>query len=123
MGVFSQSDPPIALFAAGGRRHGRWIRGCAAARVQRLIGGVSASFGHPKLTPRHLSFHRRRSATAWDTVEELNAAASHAKATKTSDPLEEYCEGNPDADECRVYGENFCMHHSLADPLPIKRAS
>ena len=47
---------------------------------------------------------RPRSASAWDTVEELNAAASHAKAAKV-DPLEQYCEGNPDADECRVYGE------------------
>jgi hypothetical protein len=47
------------------------------------------------------------SAAAWDTVEELSAAASHAKeAAKTkSDPLEQYCEGNPDADECRVYDE------------------
>lgn len=46
------------------------------------------------------------SATAWDTVEELSAAASHAKEqAKSSDPLEKYCEGAPDADECRVYGE------------------
>ncbi len=44
------------------------------------------------------------SATAWDTVEELSAAASHAKdQAKKLDPLEQYCEGNPDADECRVY--------------------
>ncbi|KAL4548005.1 hypothetical protein Ndes2526B_g07217 [Nannochloris sp. 'desiccata'] len=43
-------------------------------------------------------------ATAWDTVEELSAAASHAKEqAKKLDPLEQFCEGNPDADECRVY--------------------
>jgi hypothetical protein len=53
------------------------------------------------------------SATAWDTVEELSAAASHAKdtakATNASDPLEQYCGENPDADECRVYGKSACM--------------
>eukprot|EP00892_Ulva_mutabilis_P010730 jgi/Ulvmu1/8029/UM004_0266.1 len=43
-------------------------------------------------------------ATAWDEVEELSAAASHkADATAVKDPLEEYCETAPDADECRVY--------------------
>lgn len=44
------------------------------------------------------------SASAWDTVEELNAAASHAKdAAKSKDPLEQYCAEDPAADECRVY--------------------
>lgn len=43
---------------------------------------------------------------AWDVVEELDAARSHkaaaAKANPaSSDPLEQFCEGNPDADECR----------------------
>jgi len=37
-------------------------------------------------------------------VEELNAAASHAKAKNTpEDPLEKFCEDDPSADECRVY--------------------
>jgi len=50
------------------------------------------------------------SAAAWDTVEELSAAVSHAKAAKaadptSNDPLEKYCADNPDADECRVYGK------------------
>ncbi|KAG0556235.1 hypothetical protein M758_11G036400 [Ceratodon purpureus] len=35
-------------------------------------------------------------ATAWDDVEA-------AKKEKVSDPLEEFCEDNPEADECRVY--------------------
>ncbi|GFH23887.1 CP12 domain-containing protein [Haematococcus lacustris] len=43
-------------------------------------------------------------AAAWDTVEEVSAAISHKKAAeKALDPLEQYCEGAPDADECRVY--------------------
>uniref|UniRef100_A0ACD5X045 Uncharacterized protein n=1 Tax=Avena sativa TaxID=4498 RepID=A0ACD5X045_AVESA len=41
---------------------------------------------------------------AWDEVEELSAAASHARdRNKDSDPLEEYCEENPSTDECRTY--------------------
>ncbi|KFK37480.1 hypothetical protein AALP_AA4G262800 [Arabis alpina] len=43
---------------------------------------------------------------AWDEVEELSAAASHARDKKKaggSDPLEEYCNDNPETDECRTY--------------------
>ncbi|CAO2203249.1 unnamed protein product [Urochloa humidicola] len=42
---------------------------------------------------------------AWDEVEELSAAASHArdKLKENNDPLENYCKDNPEADECRVY--------------------
>ena len=41
---------------------------------------------------------------AWDEVEELSAAASHARdRKKDSDPLEEYCKDNPETDECRTY--------------------
>lgn len=45
-------------------------------------------------------------AAAWDAVEELQAEAAHQRdkgegTTKSS--LEQYCDSNPDADECRVY--------------------
>jgi hypothetical protein len=41
---------------------------------------------------------------AWDEVEELSAAASHARdRQKGADPLEEFCKDNPETDECRVY--------------------
>lgn len=45
-------------------------------------------------------------AAAWDNVEELSAAASHKKTAYkddkvASDPLEAFCDDNPDADECR----------------------
>lgn len=44
-------------------------------------------------------------AAAWDAVEELQAEASHqkqkAEPAKTS--FQQYCEANPDADECRIY--------------------
>ncbi|XP_054808923.1 calvin cycle protein CP12-2, chloroplastic-like [Prosopis cineraria] len=43
-------------------------------------------------------------AAAWDEVEELSAAASHARDNKKeSDPLENYCKDNPETDECRTY--------------------
>ncbi|KAF0920024.1 hypothetical protein E2562_032507 [Oryza meyeriana var. granulata] len=44
-------------------------------------------------------------AAAWDEVEELSAAASHArdKLKENSDPLENYCKDNPETDECRTY--------------------
>ncbi|MTV28506.1 hypothetical protein FKB34_17050 [Glycocaulis profundi] len=41
---------------------------------------------------------------AWDEVEELSAASSHARdKAKDSDPLETYCKDNPETDECRTY--------------------
>lgn len=43
-------------------------------------------------------------AVAWDTVEELQAEASHQRAkTPKKNSLEQYCDDNPDAPECRVY--------------------
>lgn len=43
-------------------------------------------------------------AAAWDEVEELSAAASHARdRKKESDPLEDYCKDNPETEECRTY--------------------
>ena len=43
-------------------------------------------------------------AAAWDTVEELSAEASHQKQkTPKKSSLEQYCDENPDALECRVY--------------------
>ncbi len=43
-------------------------------------------------------------AAAWDAVEELQAEASHQKGNATKKTsLEQYCDDNPDAAECRVY--------------------
>ncbi|HEY9876883.1 MAG TPA: Calvin cycle protein CP12 [Leptolyngbyaceae cyanobacterium] len=43
-------------------------------------------------------------AAAWDAVEELQAEASHQREKapeRTS--FEQYCDTNPEAEECRVY--------------------
>jgi hypothetical protein len=43
-------------------------------------------------------------AAAWDAVEELQAEASHQRATEPhKSSFETYCDENPEADECRVY--------------------
>jgi hypothetical protein len=44
-------------------------------------------------------------AAAWDAVEELQAEASHQRerTTQAKSSLENYCDDNPDAAECRIY--------------------
>lgn len=42
-------------------------------------------------------------AAAWDAVEELQAEASHQRQTKPKTSLEQYCDDNPEAAECRLY--------------------
>lgn len=45
-------------------------------------------------------------AAAWDAVEELQAEASHQQqGEKKKTSLEQYCDDNPDAAECRVYDD------------------
>ncbi len=42
-------------------------------------------------------------AAAWDAVEELQAERAHQLQTKPKNSLEQFCDDNPDALECRVY--------------------
>jgi len=42
-------------------------------------------------------------AAAWDAVEELQAEASHQREQKPKNSLEQYCDDNPEAVECRIY--------------------
>lgn len=43
-------------------------------------------------------------AAAWDVVEELQAEASHQRQKHPQkNSLEQYCDNNPEAPECRVY--------------------
>ncbi|WP_373527214.1 Calvin cycle protein CP12 [Nostoc sp.] len=44
-------------------------------------------------------------AAAWDAVEEMQAEASHKRQSKPKNSLEQYCDDNPDAIECRVYDD------------------
>eukprot|EP00275_Glaucocystis_incrassata_P000271 EC118516.1.p2 GENE.EC118516.1~~EC118516.1.p2 ORF type:complete len:139 (+),score=34.04 EC118516.1:54-470(+) len=48
----------------------------------------------------------KEAAAAWDAVGELEAEASHQKAAAPKkDPLDKFCEDNPEADECRIYDD------------------
>lgn len=43
-------------------------------------------------------------AAAWDAVEELQAEAAHQRQKNPQkNSLQQYCDDNPDAAECRVY--------------------
>ena len=43
-------------------------------------------------------------AAAWDAVEELQAEAAHQRQSKPANSaFDQYCDENPEADECRVY--------------------
>jgi hypothetical protein len=43
-------------------------------------------------------------AAAWDVVEELQAEASHQRSKgDQKSSLQQYCDENPEADECRIY--------------------
>ena len=44
-------------------------------------------------------------AAAWDAVEELQAAASHQKVEEPKSSLDQYCDENPEAAECRIYDD------------------
>ena len=41
---------------------------------------------------------------AWDEVEEVSQAKAHLRARmEKQDPLEFFCQDNPETDECRIY--------------------
>jgi CP12 domain len=43
-------------------------------------------------------------AAAWDVVEELQAEAAHQRQNQPKkNSLEQYCDDNPEAVECRIY--------------------
>lgn len=45
-------------------------------------------------------------AAAWDVVEELQAEAAHQQQKRPKkNSLEQYCDDNPEAAECRVYDD------------------
>jgi CBS domain-containing protein len=50
--------------------------------------------------------HSKASASAWDTVEELQAEAAHQSVQKLpKTAFEEYCDENPEAPEARMYDD------------------
>ncbi|CAO2192874.1 unnamed protein product [Urochloa humidicola] len=86
------------------RRGGFAVRSSGPATPPGISGKVSDSIKKAEETCADEKVSGQ-CAAAWDEVEELSAAASHArdKLKESSDPLENYCKDNPEADECRVY--------------------
>lgn len=97
---FSQLSSPWKRPRAAGRIH--HLRPVAAApdqisqKVEESIKSAQAACSDDPVSGE--------CAAAWDEVEELSAAASHARdKNKDSDPLETYCKDNPETNECRTY--------------------
>ncbi|WP_013323106.1 Calvin cycle protein CP12 [Gloeothece verrucosa] len=45
-------------------------------------------------------------AAAWDAVEEVQAEAAHQRQKHPQQTyFQQYCDANPDADECRMYDD------------------
>jgi hypothetical protein len=46
-------------------------------------------------------------AAAWDAVEELQAEAAHQRSAsqQVKNSLQQYCDDNPEAAECRIYDD------------------
>jgi hypothetical protein len=42
-------------------------------------------------------------AVAWEAVEEIQSEAAHRKQKAAKNSLEQYCDDNPDAQECLIY--------------------
>ncbi|XP_047962432.1 calvin cycle protein CP12-1, chloroplastic-like [Salvia hispanica] len=77
----------------------------AAAVPDKLSGKVEESIKHAQEACSEDPVSGECKA-AWDEVEELSAAASHARdRQKEADPLENYCKDNPETDECRTYDD------------------
>ena len=73
------------------------MKGCS------LHGLLTYMYDHHALFLQSFSdpFQSRR-----DVVEELSAELSHEKAIpESTNPLDAFCEANPEADECRTYDD------------------
>jgi len=69
-----------------------------------LQGKINAAMKEAEEATKTYGKTSKEAAVAWDTVEELEAEASHQKSAEVKkDPLEAYCEDAPEADECRTY--------------------
>ncbi|KAJ6794398.1 calvin cycle protein CP12-2, chloroplastic-like [Iris pallida] len=103
-----KSEAPKGVLIPSGRGAGRRVR-----LVRAAAGSQTPPQGVSEQLPESIKKAEEACAgdpvsgecvAAWDEVEELSAAASHARdKAKTSDPLEEYCKDNPETDECRTY--------------------
>lgn len=75
----------------------------ATVRMSNIQESIQTEIAKAKEASEKYGKTSKEAAAAWDAVEELEAEASHQKNAEKKDPLEEYCEDVPEADECRTY--------------------
>lgn len=125
-GCFFWAPAPIAsrqqpLAANASRLMGSSMRASATVRAPKRTVAGSRNIVKAAVTPQELdqkldvliqeakdlcaSGTAGECAAMWDAIEEISAEASHKKAREQdgSDPLENFCEDNPETDECRTY--------------------
>lgn len=76
------------------------------AQSDRIQDAIQSAIADARQACEQFGSNSTACANAWDTVEELQAEASHQKngfRTSAKTSFESYCNENPDADECRVY--------------------
>ncbi|XP_057782214.1 calvin cycle protein CP12-1, chloroplastic [Salvia miltiorrhiza] len=107
--VFGRASEPSPKSASFSQLNSPWRRASrrrmcvAAAAPDKLTGKVEESIKAAEEACAGDAVSGE-CAAAWDEVEELSAAASHARdKQKDADPLETYCKDNPETDECRTY--------------------
>jgi len=67
---------------------------------------IQAAIAEARKLTQEEGAHSKASATAWDTVEELQAELAHQSAKQLpKTAFEEYCDENPEAPEARVYDD------------------
>eukprot|EP00183_Erythrolobus_madagascarensis_P007230 CAMPEP_0185845584 /NCGR_PEP_ID=MMETSP1354-20130828/1506_1 /TAXON_ID=708628 /ORGANISM="Erythrolobus madagascarensis, Strain CCMP3276" /LENGTH=110 /DNA_ID=CAMNT_0028545575 /DNA_START=63 /DNA_END=395 /DNA_ORIENTATION=+ len=79
-------------------------RRSATVMMSDLQSKITAAMKEAEEASKKFGKTSKEAAVAWDMVEELEAEASHQKnAIGKKDPLEEFCDDVPEADECRTY--------------------
>ncbi|XP_004494423.1 calvin cycle protein CP12-2, chloroplastic-like [Cicer arietinum] len=95
------SASPLGLTGSGGMRKFRAVRAAPdkiSEKVEESIKNAQETCAGDPTSGECVA--------AWDEVEELSAAASHARdKKKDSDPLEDYCKDNPETLECKTFDD------------------
>ncbi|PKA47349.1 Calvin cycle protein CP12-3, chloroplastic [Apostasia shenzhenica] len=91
----------LAAAAAGGKRY--WG---TAIREEKLAEMIEKKVAEAMEACEGEALGSEGCRVAWDEVEEVSMAKADLRrriADSGADPLEHFCQGNPDADECRIY--------------------
>ncbi|KAJ8440847.1 hypothetical protein Cgig2_000735 [Carnegiea gigantea] len=105
------SSKPTTMVASARRKSGRRMVVVVRSAPDKLSEKVEQSIKEAQETCAE-NPESGECAAAWDEVEEVSAAASHARdKKKASDPLENYCKDNPETDEMSHPSRNQDSEH------------